>query len=248
MSETTTPPRMPHDEPLEVGEYSMSADELVELLGPRLTAQRRETIDDVLAQRTYHVTTVLDGIYDRGNVSAVIRSAEAFGFQSMHVVESQDHFKEANRVTQGTDKWIDVERYPEPGECVSVLRERGYRIVTTELEASRPIDDIEFDEPTAMVFGNEKDGVSDEMREAADAQCILPIVGFAQSLNISVCAALCLREIFERRRQSGRHGDLTDHEEIVLRALYYIRSIERPERLLRGLLARRTDDAPRDET
>lgn len=239
MNDANDSRRMPHEEPLEVGDLEMDAATLVDLLGPRLTERRRETIDEVLDHRTYHVTTVLDGIYDRGNVSAVIRSAEAFGFQSMHVVESQEHFKEANRVTQGTDKWIDVERYARPEDCIPVLRDRGYRIVTTELEAERPIGSIDFDTPTAMVFGNEKDGVSETMREAADASCILPMVGFAQSLNISVCAALSLREIFERRRKRGGHGDLSNHEATVLRALYYVRSIDQPERLLRGLLSRR---------
>jgi len=131
--------RSSHDEIIEVGDWQFEADTLAEMLAPFLTDERRTKIDAVLQERTYHVCTVLDGIYDRGNVSAVIRSAEALGYQSLHVVETQEHFKEANRVTQGADKWLDVERYPEPTECVPVLRDRGYRIVTTELEASRPI-------------------------------------------------------------------------------------------------------------
>ncbi|MFB6375356.1 MAG: TrmH family RNA methyltransferase, partial [Bradymonadaceae bacterium] len=114
-------------------------------------------IAEVVAERTYHITTVLDGIYDRGNTSAVIRTAEALGYQSMHVVESQKHFKEANRVTQGTDKWLDIERYDTPEACIPVLRDRGYRIVATELEASRPIGEVDFSKPTALVFGNERD-------------------------------------------------------------------------------------------
>ena len=230
---------MIHDEPITIGDYELSAEEVVELLGPRLTERRRERIDDVLDERTYHVTTVLDGIYDRGNTSAVIRSAEALGYQSMQVIESQEHFKEANRVTQGTDKWLDIERYERPEECIPVLRDRGYRIVATELEASRPIDEIDFSEPTAMVFGNEKDGVSDEMLEAADARCIVPMVGFAQSYNISVSAALALYHIYDRRvAERGSQGDLDEEQKAILRALYYVRSVEKPERLVRGLLKR----------
>lgn len=233
--------RSPHSEPIDVGNWEFGAEKLADMLGPFLTEERRDKIDKVLRERTYHVCTVLDGIYDRGNVSAVIRSAEALGYQSMHVIESQEHFKEANRVTQGTDKWLDIERYPEPGACVEVLKERGYRIVATELEASRPLDEVSFEEPTALVFGNEKDGVSEEVLEAADERVIVPMVGFAQSYNISVCAALCLYEVFQRRRaELGRQGDLSEEEFEILRALYYLRSTDQPERLLKGIVNRKS--------
>lgn len=223
-----------------MGDHELSAGEVVDLLDGQLTERRRERIEQVLDERTYYVATVLDGIYDRGNVSAVIRTAEALGYQSMHVVESQEHFKEANRVTQGTDKWLDIERYERPGGCIPVLRERGYRIVATELEASRPISEVDFSEPTALVFGNEKDGVSREMLEAADARCVVPMVGFAQSYNISVGAALALYHVFERRvAERGSQGDLDEEQKAILRALYYLRSVERPERLVEGLLNRR---------
>jgi len=232
--------RMPHDEPITVGELEFTPGELLELLGPRLTERRRERIDDVLDERTYHVVTVLDGIYDRGNVSAVIRTAEALGYQSMHVVESQENFKEANRVTQGTDKWVDIERWDRPEECIPVLRERGYRIVATDPEAATRLADIDFEEPTALVFGNEHDGISEEMRDAADELCIAPMVGFAQSYNISVSAAIALHDVYRRRvDERGTQGDLTTDERRHLTALFYLRSVEEPERLLRGLLRRR---------
>jgi len=234
---------MPHEEPIAVGELELSAEEILDLLGPRLTEERRARIDAVVRERTYHVCTVLDGIYDRGNVSAVIRTAEALGYQSLHVIESQEDFKEANRVTQGTDKWLDIERWDSPDECVPVLRERGYRIVATDLEAETPLSEVDFEEPTALVFGNEHDGVSEIVREAADERCVVPIVGFAQSFNISVSAAIALHTIFRRRTEEwGSHGDLSAEERLHLKALYYLRSVEQPARLLRGL-RRRSDES-----
>lgn len=231
---------MPHSEPIDVGELTLYSEEIVELLESQLTEDRRERIDEVVDERTYHVVSVLDGIYDRGNVSAVIRTAEALGYQSMHVIESQDDFKEANRVTQGTDKWLDIERWAGPEECVPVLRERGYRIVATDLEVSRPISEVDFEAPTALVFGNEHDGISETIRDAADERCIVPIVGFAQSYNISVSAAIALHDIYRRRTgDGGTQGDLTPDERRYLTALYYLRSVDQPERLLRGLLRRR---------
>jgi tRNA (guanosine-2'-O-)-methyltransferase len=240
LSTTMTEPhrdnRSPHRPPIEVGDLELEPAEIIELLDRFLTDPRRRKINEVLDERTYHIVSVLDGIYDRGNVSAVIRSAEALGYQSMHVIESQDHFKEANRVTQGTEKWLDIERYPTPEPCIEVLRERGYRIVATELEASKPIGEVSFEEPTALVFGNEKDGVSEQVRDVADEHIVLPMVGFAQSYNISVSAALAFQHVFTRRREvRGRQGDLTDREREILRALYTLRSVDKPERLMRGL-------------
>lgn len=232
--------RMPHSEPLSVGDLELDSETVLELLEPRLTDRRRRRIEAVLDERTYHVATVLDGIYDRGNVSAVIRTAEALGYQSMHVVESQDDFKEANRVTQGTDKWLDIERYERPGECLKVLRRRGYRVVATDLEATTKFEAVDFGEPTALVFGNEKDGVSEALLEEADVRCRVPMVGFAQSYNISVGAAICLYDVFQRRvRRRGSQGDLAEEERRLLQALYYVKSVDDPERLLRGLLDRR---------
>ncbi|MFB6264656.1 MAG: TrmH family RNA methyltransferase [Bradymonadaceae bacterium] len=237
--EPTGKMRRPPDEgPIEVGDLELSAATIVELLADRLTERRRQRIEDVLEHRTYHVVSVLDGLYDRGNVSAVLRSAEAMGFQSVHVVESQEHFKEANRVTQGADKWLDIERWERPESCIEVLRRRGYRICATDLDATTSIDEFDLSVPTAMVWGNEHDGVSDAVLEAADERVVLPIRGFVQSYNISVSAALCLDRIFRRRRGPDRQGDLTDDERQLLRAKYYIRSVDQPERLLRGLLNR----------
>lgn len=230
---------MPYEEPLEIGEHRVMADELIEILGEFLTDERKAAIAEVLEHRTYRVATVLDGIYDRGNASAVFRTAEALGYQSMHVVESEEGFKEANRVTKGADQWLDVERYDTPEECIPVLQERGYRIVATDLEAAVPIAEVDFTEPTAMVFGNEKDGVSEAMLEAADVRCVVPMVGFVQSYNISVGAALALYHIYERRvAQQGPYGDLTDHQKRVLTALYYARSMSDRKRMLNGILNR----------
>lgn len=230
---------MDWDDTIQVGEFELEADEIIELLGPRLTERRRRRIAEVVEGRTDEVVTVLDGIYDRGNTSAVIRTAEALGYLSMHVVESQEHFKEANRVTQGTDKWVDIERWEGPEPCIRRLRDQGHRIYVTALEAEKTFDEVAVEPPAALVFGNEKDGVSDAMREAADEAFRIEMPGFAQSFNISVSAALVLHELYERRRDSGGHGTLGERRRRILTARYVVKSVDDPERLVRGLLNRR---------
>lgn len=232
--------RFPHSALIQVGALQVEAEHILDLAKPYLTPHRQERIEQVVAERTYTVVPVLENIYDRGNVSAVMRSAEAMGYQSVQVIELGEKFKSANRVTQGADKWLDVTRWKSTADCVRALKDRGYRIYTTHLEAATPIEKIDFTEPAAVVFGNEKDGVSAEMLRLADKNMIIPMHGFVQSFNISVAAAIALYHIRQDRiSRLGRHGDLTVEQQRILTALYCIRSAKHPERLLARLLQRK---------
>lgn len=196
-----------------------------ETIGTLLTEQRRERIRQIVENRTQNILPVLENIYDRGNVSAVLRSAEAFGFQNVHLVENSEKFKVANRVTQGADKWLTLRRWKNSDECISTLKEKKIQILVTHLEGARPIGDFDFTLPTAIVFGNEKEGVSSKMIEASDAKVKIPMLGMVQSFNISVAAALCFYHIYlDRIRRQGYHGDLTVDEKEKLIAEFYIRT------------------------
>ena len=194
-----------------------------------------------MAGRSFSIVPVLDGLYDRGNVSAVLRTAEALGFQAVHIVESSGRFKEANRVTQGAEKWLDIVLWPESSSCVTDLREKGYRIVATSLEEATPIGQVDFSAPTAIFFGNEREGVSPEVLEQADERIVVPMPGFSRSFNISVAAALSLYHIYsERRRLLGGHADLTEPERAALTASFYLRSVESSAKIL----GRHPEDRP----
>ncbi len=234
--------RFPHSQNVAVGTLTVPADRILELVTPYLTTSRRLRIAEVVNQRTYSIVPVMENIYDRGNVSAVMRSAEAMGYQAAHVIELGERFKSANRVTQGADKWLDVTRWKNTNDCVDHLKERGYKIYATHLEAAVQIDEIDFSQPSAIVFGNEKDGVSTDMLKRADQRVIIPMQGFVQSYNISVAAALALYHIRQDRlRRLGFHGDLSDQEKMILTAHFCLRSSKNPERLLARLLGRALD-------
>ncbi len=195
------------------------------MIGPLLTEDRLKKIDRVVAGRNFSNAVVLEGIYDRGNISAVMRTAEAFGFVNFHVIETQEKFKEANRVTQGADKWTEVQKWKTTKECILELKKRGHKIVATSLEASKPIHEIDWTVPTALVLGNEKEGITREMLELSDERVIIPMNGFVQSFNISVAGALSLYHIYLTRMQKlGRSADVTPVEQDILRAYYYMRT------------------------
>jgi tRNA (guanosine-2'-O-)-methyltransferase len=208
---------------------------VIQALGDFVSEARRDRIDRVLAGRTRTVTPVVEGIVNLGNVSAVMRTAEALGFQDLHVITGQAQFKDSKRTSIGAEKWLDVYDWPTPSACAEALRAAGYRILVTHLdETARPIDSFDFTQPTAIVLGNERDGASREMLDVADDRCILPMSGFSQSYNISVAAAIALYHAYsDRIRRSGRHGDLSEETRETLRAAFYRKSVKSADEILR---------------
>lgn len=232
--------RFPHTGQFNFGGQTLSAEKILSLLEPSLTPERQERIKATVEGRTCNVVPVLENNYDRGNISAVLRSAEAMGYQCAHVIELQEKFKSSARVTQGADKWLDVRKWKSTPECVSYLKEQGYQVLATHLDSrAKPIGEVDVTRPTALVFGNEKEGISEDMIRLADQTVIIPMQGFVQSYNISVAAAISLYHIFmERSRAFGKQGDLSDEEKLILRAEFSLRSSKNPEALIEELLSR----------
>lgn len=208
-----------------------SPEQIIEKMGSLLTDERKERIRQVVDKRTYDVIPVLDGIHDLGNVSAVMRSAEAFGLQELHFVENQPKYKISQRTSKGTDKWLDVIRWKKSLDCANNLKSRGYQIIATHLDSTAvPISTVDFSKKTALILGNEKDGVSKEILEMSDARCIIPMQGFAESFNISVAAAISFYHIYQDRiKKLGHHGNLTPEEKQYLIADYFLRTTDNPE-------------------
>lgn len=226
------PTRFPIYEPFEIGGRPFSAAEVVARLAPKIRRRRRERIAEVIAGRTAAVAVVLEDLYDRGNISAVLRTAEGLGFLSVHIIRRSKKFRQADRVTRGAEKWLAIRKPKSTAASLTDLKQRGFKIVATHFEDAQPIDDFDFSEPTAVIFGNEHAGVSEEALKSADARMVVPMTGFTRSFNISVAAALTLYHAKRDRRQRGLEGDLTDDERRILTAEYYLRSVRRAEELL----------------
>lgn len=211
---------------------------ILDLLSSQLTPERQKRIQEVIANRTFSVSVVCESIYDRGNISAAMRSAEAFGFAPFHVIETSEKFKNANRVTRGSEKWIEIQKWKSTKDCISFLKKQNRKLLVTSLDANISIEEIDFSQPCAVVLGNEKEGVSQEMLEAADYRIKIPMYGFVQSFNISVAAALCLYHISQSRRQKGITSELTDKQKRILEAVYTLRTLDSAEEQLREFFKR----------
>lgn len=215
-----------------------TAQQVMQHVFPLLTPERQAKILQVTRERCFDISIVLENIYDRGNTSAVMRTGEGLGFSNFHVIETFDKFKESNRVTQGADKWVEVKKWKSTSEAIKYFKENKIRICVTSLEASKPIHEVDFSTPLALVLGNEKDGISQEIREAADERVIIPMPGFVQSFNISVAGALCMYQIYLNRLQKrGRNSDVTPEQIEILKAQYALNTMDSGLDILKAKLS-----------
>lgn len=156
----------------------------------QLTDERREKLLTLIAHRSLHLVPIMENIYDQGNIGAVIRSSESFGFYKVARVASKLQ-KKSSRTTSGADKWIQLADFKTIEDAISHYQKLNYQIGCTVLSSTTDtIDKIDFSRPTALIFGNEKDGCSQRAKELSDFHCKIPTVGFTQSFNLSVAAAI----------------------------------------------------------
>lgn len=200
---------------------------LLEHLKSFLTERRCELFKQVLAERTRHFTVVTEDVYQLHNTSAVMRSCDVFGIQDLHVIEEKLGKKLDREIAMGAQKWVDVHRYQEVGECVSKLRGSGYQIIaTTPHDNTQLLEDFDITKKTAFFFGTESDGVSQAVLDEADGFLKIPMYGFTESLNISVSAAIILQNVVSRMKQSKVLWELSEEEKQVLELDWAQRTIK----------------------
>ncbi|MBZ9631878.1 RNA methyltransferase [Salegentibacter sp. LM13S] len=183
-----------------------------------LTPRRIGLFDKVIRQRTNHFTVATQDVYQLHNTSAVIRSCEVFGIQNIHVIEERKPKRIDREIAMGAQKWVDVNRYSTSKACIKELRAKGYQIVaTTPYGESTTLKDFDIEKPSAIFFGTEKDGLSEEILKEADCRLHIPMVGFTESLNISVSAAIILQSITSRLKNSEIAWQLSEEDKISLK-------------------------------
>ncbi len=190
---------------------------LVRVLEPLVLDSRRDRLLSVIAQRLASVAVVFDAPHDPHNGAAVVRSAEAFGVHRVHVVESREPFLVATSVARSAEKWVDVRCHASPRDAVTTLQEGGYELVAAEMDGELLPSDLATIPRLAIVLGNERDGISQGLREACTRAVRVPMRGFIDSLNVSVTAAILLASA-----TANRPGDLPDDEQrrFYARCLY----------------------------
>ena len=195
---------------------------------------RLERIDEVVSLRTRNLTVVLDQLEDPFNMAAVLRTCEGMGLQEVHIIKNPKvPFAPSKKVTQGCHKWLDLPAYDSMAECREHLHARGFELWVSALgQEATSLFSLPFDRKMALVFGNERFGVSKEVLEAADGIFWIPMRGFTQSFNISAAVSASVTQaIAWRLRHLGPGGDLAEHEASALRQKFRRLSVKQRKRI-----------------
>ena len=197
-----------------------------------LTDSRKAKFLDVLSRRTNHFTVAMEDVFQLHNTSAVMRSCEVFGVQRLHVVEERFGKSVDKEIAMGAQKWVDVDRYESMGDCLAAVKSQGYQIIaTTPHEDDCLLEDFDISKRSAFFFGTERMGLSEEVLAQADGFLKIPMVGFTESLNISVSAAIILQHVTEKLRKSGVNWQLSEDEILAKRLDWTRKSIKDIERI-----------------
>ncbi|WP_106794905.1 RNA methyltransferase [Aquimarina sp. Aq78] len=206
---------------------------LLEYLESFLTPRRQGLNKKVLEQRTNHFTVAVEDVYQLHNTSAVIRSCDVFGIQNVHVIEEINAKRIDREIAMGAQKWVDVNRYSTTKECLTTLQNKGYQIVaTTPHDDSKVLQGFNIDKPAAFFFGREQQGLSDQVLEMADARLHIPMVGFTESLNISVSAAIILQHVTSTLKETSINWQLSEEEKLEKRMEWAKKVIKSHEQII----------------
>lgn len=201
---------------------------VVDVLAPLVTPARLARMEAVIAHRTRSLVPVLEDLADPHNGAAVLRSADAFGCHEVHVIEDRHPFAVSHRVTRGTHRWLELVRHRSTEACLTELAARGYRVFVAAMDGALTPEDLAREPKAAVVFGNEHKGASEAVRRAAAGTYAIPMVGFVESLNVSVASAITLYVA-----SRGRHGDLDEASRTEVRARFLLASVRDAERIVR---------------
>ena len=174
-----------------------------------MTKERKKKIESVLSKRQNDLTIILENVFDPHNISAVMRSCDAVGVKEIYVLNTKlpKHKKWGSRSSSSAAKWMIIHQFDDVSECFRIVRAKYKNIYTTYLQIdSKSLYDLNFCEPIALVFGNEHDGVSEEVRMYADGNFLIPQVGMISSLNISVACAVSLYEAYRQKSLAGHYN------------------------------------------
>lgn len=192
-----------------------------------ITESRRDNFLRILQQRTKHFTIAMEDVFQMHNTSAVMRTCEVFGIQELNVIEERYGKKIDKEIAMGAQKWVDINRFNTIGSCIDDLKAKGYQIIaTTPHENDCLLDDFDITKPAALFFGTERNGLSEEVINNADSFLKVPMYGFTESLNISVCAAIIMQNLSTRLRKSGIAWQLTEDEILEKRIDWTRKSIK----------------------
>lgn len=215
----------------------MNSQKTFEYLKQFLTEERLSKIEFYAQESSDFVLPVMEDIFQFRNAAAIVRSVEACGFHKIVAMESENEFNPNLRVTKGAETWVEVEKMPHQLESLKKIKERGYKILAVSPEKNATmLPDYALKEPLALVFGTEKEGVTEEILDFADETLAIPMYGFTKSFNVSVAAAICFYDLKQKLVKADFDYKLSNEKLWDLKVRWAKNSIKSGEEILQKFL------------
>jgi len=173
-----------------------------------MTPEREEKLKKVIATKQSNLTIIMENIDDPHNIAACLRSCDAVGVKEVYILDSNKYTAErlGKKSSASATKWLDIHKFTDINECFATVRAKYDKIYSTHLSTtSKSLHDLDLAASVALVFGNEKDGVTEDALDRSDGNFIIPQYGLIQSLNISVACAVSLYEALRQRTNAGMY-------------------------------------------
>lgn len=224
---------------LQKTEYKMkSLEEKVAYLKNFVTDERNQLFEKMIKERTSYVTLVLEDLFQTHNHSAIVRSADCFGIQNIHFIENRNNYILSDSISRGAHDWLSIHQHQRSKnnslETIKALKAKGYRIIaTTPHTDDVMLEDLDITKgKMAFVFGTEWQGISPTIIEQADEYIRVPMYGFTESFNVSVCAAIVMYSVINKLRKSDINWHLNTQEELETFYRWYVTSIKSSKEIL----------------
>lgn len=226
-----------------------------------LSSSRLERIDNVLSFRTSSLTILLDRLHHPHNIAAVLRSADAFGLKTVHLIEPEisSNANKASGISLGTEKWVEVITHKSHKDAVAFLKNNAFKLISLKpplipnsIESSSevgsvdnipnlPVTELPFEEKICLMFGSELHGLNEELEAEADLNAHIPMYGFVESFNVSVACAICLFcSTINKTSAHRRAMPLDDNEKEVLKTEWIKKSVSKSDKIIENLEKRLT--------
>ena len=147
----------------------------------------------------------LDSIQDPGNMGTIIRTADSANINQIIINKTtvDPYSPKVIRSTMGAIYRTNIIEVEDLKATLKEMKLKGFQIITTDLKATQSIYDINYNNKTVVVIGNEANGVSQEILQTADKKVIIPMLGKTESLNASIAASIMIYEYVRQKIQKS---------------------------------------------
>jgi tRNA (guanosine-2'-O-)-methyltransferase len=186
-----------------------------------MTPERFERITRVLDKRQPDLTVITDEVHKGRNLSAIVRTCDAVGVDTIHTVVPKAGFQHYRGTALGSHKWVEVQMHAGVIKPIKGLKAKGFQVVAAHLsESAHDYRSVDYTKPTAVLLGTEKHGISQVAMEHVDQQVTIPMQGMVASFNVSVACAIIMMEAQNQRLQAGLYGKSRLPPEVYAKRLF----------------------------